>query len=273
MLARVYNNGRARRLPPSMEDTPQLPARGGALDLFRGATYPFRAAALVLRVPRLRRLAALCAGITLLIFAVWAWALWAFLPRFLGAVWPHPDGAVGFLWELTLVVSGAFAWLLGAATLPLLALAPLEDTLVAATESAVGAPPAPPSGIAGATRQAVSALGRTAVRVMLLLVGQALLLVLQVLFPAGAPVWASAGVVWTALFACAEYLDPPVARRGGSFAEVRQVLARRTALALGFGLVVTALLWVPLLNLFLLPLAVVAGTLLHRSLVTAGALS
>jgi hypothetical protein len=45
-----------------------------------------------------------------------------------------------------------------------------------------------------------------------------------------------AGVVWTALFACAEYLDPPLARRGGGFAEVRQVLARRTALALGFGL-------------------------------------
>ena len=256
-----------------MEDPPQLPPTGGALDLLRGATYPFRAAALVLRVPRLRRLAVLCAAITLVIFGVWAWALWTFLPRLLGAVWPHPEGAVGFFWELTLLVSGALAWLLGAATLPLLALAPLEDTLVAATESAVGAPPAPPSGIAAAARQTVSAVARTAVRVMALLAGQALLLVLQLLFPAGAPVWAAAGVVWTALFACAEYLDPPLARRGGSFTEVRQVLARRTALALGFGMSVTVLLWVPLLNLFLLPLAVVAGTLLHRSLVSAGTLS
>ena len=256
-----------------MEDTPQLPPRGSAFDLLRGATYPFRAATLVLRVPRLRRLAALCAALTLLIFGVWAWALWAFLPRLLGAVWPHPHGAVGWLWELTLVVSGALAWLFGAATLPLLALAPLEDTLVAATESAVGAPPAPPAGIVGATRQAISAVARTAIRVILLLVGQALLFALQLLVPTGAPVWASAGVVWTALFACAEYLDPPLARRGGSFVEVRQVLARRTALALGFGLVVTVLLWVPLLNLFLMPLAVVAGTLLHRSLVSAGTLS
>ena len=165
-----------------------------ALDLLRGASYPFRAAGLVLRVPRLRRLAALCAAVTLLIFAGWAWALWAFLPRLLEAVWRHPQGAVGWLWELTLIVSGALAWLLGAATLPLLALAPLEDTLVAATESAVGAPPAPPSGIARAARQAVSAVARTAIRVMLLLVGQALLLVLQLLVPAGAPVWAIAGV-------------------------------------------------------------------------------
>lgn len=256
-----------------MEDTPELPRDSGPLDPFRGAAFPFRAAQLVVRDPRLRRLAALCAAVTLLIFALWGWGLWTWLPVVLERLWPHPEGAVGWLWQLTLVVSGALAWLLGAATLPLLALAPLEDLLVEATESAVGAPPAPPAGIAGAARQAVSAVGRTAVRVMLLLVGQALLLALQLVVPVVAPVWAAAGVGWTALFACAEYLDPPVARRGGSFAEVRRVLARRTGLALGFGLSITVLLWVPLLNLFLVPLAVVAGTLLHRSLVSAGTLS
>jgi CysZ protein len=256
-----------------MEDTPELPRHSGPLDLLRGAAFPLRAAHLVLRVPRLRRLALLCAALTLGIFVLWGWALWSFLPGALERLWPHPTGPAGFFWELTLAVSGALAWLIGAATLPLLVLAPLEDTLVAATESAVGAPPAPPAGIVGATRQAVSAVTRTALRVMLLLAGQALLLVLQLLLPAGAPLWAAAGVVWTALFAFAEYLDPPLARRGGSFVEVRQVLAQRTGLSLGFGLSVTLLLWVPLLNLFLLPLAVVAGTLLHRSLVSAGALS
>jgi len=51
------------------------------------------------------------------------------------------------------------------------------------------------------------------------------------------------------------------------------VLARRPWLCLGFGLVLVALLWVPLLNLFLVPLAVCAGTLLYRSLVSAGTLS
>ncbi len=256
-----------------MEDTPDLPRQSGPLDLLRGATFPLRAAQLVLRVPRLRRLAALCAAYTLLIFVLWGWALWVWLPGLLERVWPHPGGPVGWLWQLTLVVAGAVGWLVGALTLPLLALAPLEDTLVAATESAVGAPPAPPAGLAGTLGQAVSAVARTAMRVMLLLLGQALLLVLQLTLPAAAPLWAVAGVGWTALFACAEYLDPPVARRGGAFVEVRRVLARRTALALGFGLSITVLLWVPLLNLFLLPVAVVAGTLLHRSLVSAGTLS
>ena len=116
-------------------------------------------------------------------------------------------------------------------------------------------------------------MGRTAVRVILLVVGQGILLGLQLLVPAASPLWAAAGVGWTALFACAEYLDPPVARRGGSFAEVRRVLARRTGVALGFGLSITVLLCVPLLNLFLVPLAVVAGTLLHRSLVQCRTLS
>lgn len=260
-------------MPAPMEDTPELPRHADPLDLLRGASFPFRAAGLVLRVPHLRRLATLCAAVTLLIFALWGWALWTWLPPLLERVWPHPEGAVGWLWQLTLALAGALAWLLGAATLPLLALAPLEDLLVEATETAVGAPPSPPLGLAGAIRQAGLALGRTAARILLLLLGQAILLVLQLLVPAGAPIWAVVGLGWTALFACAEYLDPPLARRGRPFAEVRRVLARRAGLALGFGLAVTVLLWVPPLNLFLVPVAVCAGTLLHRSLVSAGTLS
>jgi CysZ protein len=256
-----------------MEDTPELPSVSGPLDPLRGAAFPLRAAALVWRVPRLRRLGAFCAAITLLVFALWGWTLWTWLPELLARLWPHPEGAVGWLWELTLIVSGALGWLLGAATLPLLALAPLEDLLVEATEAAVGAPPAPPVGLRHAARRAVGAVGRTGTRVLLLVVGQVLLLALQLILPALTPLWAGAGVCWTALFACAEYLDPPLARRGGAFAEVRRVLAQRTGLALGFGLSITLLLWVPLLNLFLVPVAVVAGTLLHRSLVSAGTLS
>jgi len=256
-----------------MEDTPELPRQSGPLDLLRGATFPLRAARLVASVPRLRRLAATCAAITLVVFALWAWALVTWLPGLLESIWPHPGSPVGWLWDLTLVVAGVLAWLLGAASLPLLALAPLEDVLVDATESAVGAPPAPPAGITATVRQAVSAVVRTGARVAVLLAGQALVLALQLILPAAAPLWAIAGVLWTALLVCAEYLDPPLARRGGSFAEVRRVLAGRTGLALGFGLSTTLLLWVPLLNLFLVPVAVVAGTLLHRSLVQAGTLS
>jgi CysZ protein len=256
-----------------MSDLPQLARRGNPLDFFWGASLPVKAALLVLRTPRLRALAMLCAAVTLLVFCLWGWALWAWLPEWLGQVWSPPRGSSRFLWQLTAVLTGALLWLVGAAILPLLALAPLQDPLVAATEAAVGSPPAPAVGALGGARQAVKALGHTALRVALLLVGQALLLVLQLAVPAGAMVWWVAGWGWTALWACAEYLDAPLSRRDRPFSEVRQVLVRRTSLALGFGLALTLLLWIPLVNLFLVPVAVAAGTLLHRSLVAAGTLS
>ena len=93
-------------------------------------------------------------------------------------------------------------------------------------------------------------------------------MLLHALVPAAAPLWTAAGVGWTALWACAEYLDAPMVRHQRPFAQVRRVLAGRMALCLGFGLVLVVLLWVPLLNLFLVPLAVCAGTLLYRSLVS-----
>ena len=256
-----------------MTDLPKLAPRGTPLDFFRGASLPVRAALLVLRTPRLRALAVLCAFATVLVFALWGWAVWAWLPEWLGHLWSPPNGASRFLWQLTAVLTGGLLWLVGAATLPLLALAPLQDPLVAATEAAVGAPPAPAVGMLGSTGQALRALGHTAVRVALFLAGQALLLVLQLAVPAGAMVWWVAGWGWTALWACAEYLDAPLSRRDRPFSEVRQVLVRRTSLALGFGLALTLLLWIPLVNLFLVPVAVAAGTLLHRSLVASGTLS
>jgi CysZ protein len=256
-----------------MPDAPRRSPRSRPLDFLAGAAIPVRAAGLILRSPRLRSLSLLCAAVTLIIFAVWAAVLWRWLPGWLGALWAQPEGIARWLWGLTVVVTGALAWLVGAATLPLLALAPLQDWIVDATETAVGAPPAPSASAIAGLGQAVGAVGRTAVRVFALLMGQAGLMLLHAVVPAAAPLWTAAGVGWTALWACAEYLDAPMARHRRPFVQVRRVLAGRMALSLGFGLVITGLLWVPLLNLFLVPLAVCAGTLLYRSLVSAGTLS
>jgi hypothetical protein len=252
-----------------MDDTPQLPRSSGPLDLFRGASFPLRAAQLVLRVPRLRRLAALCAAVTLLIFVLWGWARLAWRPGLLERVWPHPDGAAGWLWQLSLLVAGALAWLLGAATLPLLALAPLEDTLVAATESAVGAPPVPrlasparpvrqsPPWLAPRSGSSSSSSARRRCSRP------------QLALPAAAPICGGRGLDAVRLRRVPRPTAGPP-RRG----LCRGAAGLRAAprLALGFGLSVTAAVGAAL-NLFLLPVAVVAGTLLHRSLVSAGTLS
>lgn len=256
-----------------MPDAPRLSPRSGPLDLLAGAAIPVRAGLLLLRSPRLRALSLLCAGVTLAIFVGWAVVLWHMLPGWAQLVWTPSEGLSRGLWKIAVVIAGTLGWFLGAATLPLLALAPLQDSLVDATEAAVGAPPAPPVGPIRGLRLAVMAFGRTFVRVLVLLSGQAALMLLHAVVPAAAPLWTAAGVAWTALWICAEYLDAPMVRHQRPFRETRRVLAGRPALSLGFGLVLTVLLWVPLLNLFLVPLAVCAGTLLYRSLVSAGTLS
>jgi CysZ protein len=57
------------------------------------------------------------------------------------------------------------------------------------------------------------------------------------------------------------------------FREVRRVLRQRWLLCLGFGAGVYVLLWIPVLNNFFLPVAVVGGTLLYRGLLAVGNVS
>jgi CysZ protein len=79
-------------------------------------------------------------------------------------------------------------------------------------------------------------------------------------------------MLWTMAWLAAEYLDAPMARHLYPFREVRRVLLARLWLCMGFGAAVYVLLWLPVLNLFFIPLAVVAGTLLFRGLRASGSL-
>lgn len=70
------------------------------------------------------------------------------------------------------------------------------------------------------------------------------------------PLW----LVWTAWLMAVEYLDFPAGNHGHDFRAVR-ALARRTPLqALGFGAVTLAGLAIPVLNLVVMPAAVVGAT-------------
>ena len=57
-----------------------------------------------------------------------------------------------------------------------------------------------------------------------------------------------------------EYLDYPMSNRGLRFAEMRARLAGRRWMSFGFGLAVTALFLVPLLNFLVMPAAVIGAT-------------
>jgi CysZ protein len=152
-------------------------------------------------------------------------------------------------------------------------LAPLQDPLSTATEAACGDFAAPPFSLARIVRETGIALGHTATRVLLLLAGQAVLLLLNLIPGAGHVAWIVASTLWTMAWLAVEYLDSPMTRHRYTFRDVRRVVWKRLTLSLGFGAALYILLWIPILNFFLIPLAVVGGTLLFRGLRQAGALS
>jgi len=60
-----------------------------------------------------------------------------------------------------------------------------------------------------------------------------------------------------------EYLDYPMGNHGALFRDVRGEAGGRRGVALGFGLVVAALVLVPIVNLFVMPVAVAGATALY----------
>lgn len=86
--------------------------------------------------------------------------------------------------------------------------------------------------------------------------------------------FAAAILAWlaTALFLARELMDSPLSRRRMGFAhKVKLAWGHRETL-LGLGGVAAMMLWVPMLNFLMMPVAVTAGTLFYCDLVRAGTL-
>jgi CysZ protein len=113
----------------------------------------------------------------------------------------------------------------------------------------------------------------TAGRVLILYGGQALLLLLLLIPVAGQIAWPVASWFWSVWWLAGEYLDIPMSRHLYRFGAVRSILWARPALCLSFGATLYVLIFIPILNCFVIPAAVIAGTMLYRGLVDAGAVS
>ena len=241
-------------------------------DFFLGLALPLRAFSLVLRTRRLRWLSFLCACVTALTLAFVAYALFAWGPGWLARVWPRPDGAAIVLWWVTYVVAAMALGVAGMCGLPQLALAPLQDPLSEATEAAVGLREARPFSLGRLLRETFVGLLHTVFRLSILLAGQGILLGL-LLTGVTSPLWPWASALWSAVWLSAEYLSIPMARSLHPFSDLRASLWRRRWLTLGLGLSLTVLLWVPVLNFFLVPIAVAAGTLFYAGMRAGGELT
>jgi CysZ protein len=241
-------------------------------DLGHGAASPFRAVKLIRQDPRLRGLALVCAAVTFVALIGVIWVASRYSDDVLAFAWREPESSWRFLWQVARVLVWMLFVVVGANTVPLLLLAPLQDPLSEATEAALGQSGSGQRGRFSFLRDMVAAVTHTVQRIVLLLVGHALLLLLHVIPGLGSLVWTVLATLWTSFWLAAEYLDIPMARHLYAFGQVRSVLRQRWSLGLGLGLGLYALLWIPVLNLFLVPLAVVAGTHVFCGLRTQGSL-
>lgn len=251
---------------------PPFAARSAPSDFFQGVALIGRATGLIFRTPRLLGLSALCALFTLAAFVGLFSVLWIYGPDWLGLLWTRPEAWYGrVLWGLVFVLLFLVTFVVGANVAVPLVLAPLQDPLSEITEDVCGGTaPSSPFRLGAFFRGLVTGVSHTLARIFFLLLGLAVLFPLNIIPGLGSLAFAGLGSLWTMLWLAGEHLAAPMTRHQYPFAQVRRALRERWPLCLGFGAGVYVLLWIPLLNNFFLPVAVVGGTLLYRGLLAAG---
>ena len=244
---------------------PHLPAAAQFGDFFRGLALPFRALRVMVSSPKLVGLSLISGLVTSGVLAGLAWFWW---PRAFG--WAEALIGTGSWRDVVSAVVGflffALTFFVSALTAPNLVLAPLQDPLSEATEARCGNFTAPVFSLPATLRGTLHSIGHTLLRLATQLLGVAVLLPLNLIPGAGSIAFAIAGSLWSMFCLAIEHLSNPMARHLYPFGQVVLVLRRRLALSLGFGAALYVMLWVPVLNFFLMPVAVVAGTLLFRAL-------
>ncbi|MCE9667342.1 EI24 domain-containing protein [Myxococcus stipitatus] len=252
---------------------PSLSPRPRLSDFFQGLGLLGRGFGLIFRSRRLFLLSALCAVVTAVALVGLAWLLWTQGPGVLDSLWTRPESWYGRAgWYTVLVLAGLVLWVVGANVVPPLLLAPLQDPISEATEALCGEEDGPGFTVSGLMRGIVTGLAHTLARLFFLLAGLALLAPLNLIPGVGSVLWTVLGALWTMTWMAGEFLAAPMTRHLYPFAEVRRMLRERRALCLGLGAGVYVLLWIPILNTFFLPVAIVAGTLLYRGMRQAGLL-
>jgi CysZ protein len=244
---------------------------------FNALTYPMRGARFV--YVEQRHLAKywvppIILSALALVAVVW-WALAAH-DRVAAALWTAPAGDAWFdqlkhvlsqvlsiLVALALIAAGALVVALSTSVIA----APFNDALSEAVESICsGVPPRPTSlrRVATDLRRTVGLeLGKWSVFIVVM----GPLLVISWLVPGpGTALYLVFGSVITVLFFAIDYLDFSAARHDFTLRQRVALLRRHPSSVVGLGLGIWGLLWVPLLNLFLMPAAVAGATMLFLEL-------
>ena len=239
----------------------------------RGLVLPLRAVAFLARHPRLWPLVVVPALVNLVLFVIAAGLVVTYAGDVLAWLWPRPgvesvlDWGLVALWYAfgaVLVVAGFLSAYVLVLLLGGVLASPFTDALSERTEALLtGVPPAAGGSWLAGALQAVGHTVRVTALYLLLL---APVLLLHAIPAVGSLAATVLGGALGAFFIALEFSDAAFSRTGLSLGAKIRLLRAHLASTMGVGLGSSALLWIPLLNVFCIPLAVVSGTVLAVSL-------
>lgn len=260
----------ARSGHPSLPAGPGVARAAGPLGVglgfARGFFLPFRAIGMIFSHPRLLRWSLGAALVSAVLLAALLGVLVAFTGDLLGLLWSKPEGWLVTLWYVVAALLFGLLFVVGASTVPALATAPFLDPISSDTEKVLGEAGDEGGGLGRILAETANALGKTLLRIVILLLGHGLLLLLWLLPGIGQGLWSAGALGWSVLWLAFEYLDVPANRHGYRFRNTLSLLRRNPGASLGLGLGIYLVLWVPLLNVFFVPVGAVAATALFVDL-------
>jgi uncharacterized protein involved in cysteine biosynthesis len=206
--------------------------------------------------------------ITILLFAAGGTLAWLGIGWGLHQLWspgPQTEGWLEVGWVALGLLLRATALLAIGVALYLLAglvATPFVDKLSEHVEAMVLGPSDEPFSWRVLLGDIALSVAHTLLSMALWLVSMAAAFTLNVLPVIGQVLSFLAGVLATAFLVSRESMDGALSRRRMAYGHKLRVLLRHPLLTLGFGLAAAALLWVPFLNLLVLPMTAAGGTLL-----------
>jgi CysZ protein len=145
--------------------------------------------------------------------------------------------------------------------------APFNDALSEQVERIVTGAEGQPFRLATVLRDAVRTVALEATKLAIYAGVMIPLFVLSLLVPvAGPALYSVVSFLFTSAYFAIDYIDWPATRRGRGVSERLSLLSKRSGPMFGFGAGVAVLLFVPVVNLLLMPAAVAGGTLFYLDL-------
>ncbi|MEW6368270.1 MAG: EI24 domain-containing protein [Acidobacteriota bacterium] len=205
--------------------------------------------------------------ITLAVLCVALWTSIKLAPVVVGALWSRPPhGWQVFFWYVAAGLAGMLLVMLALVLTYALAgmiSTPFNDVLAERVVEIVWRPPQESVSFRFMLSCALTSLRHSFLNLCLYLLIMIPLLLLNLIPVAGSILFAATSAVTTVFFLARDLLDGPLSLKRLSYRQKIGLVKKERALCSGLGAAAALLMWVPVLNLLLLPVAAVAASLLY----------